>query len=295
MKQKSCLSSLFAIIAVLGLLSPTMADDTSVPMQGSELKLFDSCDDFQGMFFVKDGQQRVGADDWDQRDLRDLSLRLNGRNMHNFTCGWGRQDNARCQAIGFEGNAGPYTCVENSTILHGPTIPSQIQTRQEAEVVLLNKGLPTMPKPVFIRDPRLKQPEYSNVVIAKYPDNNPIFWRFRMLVFTPAEWWMPRNSSIEVFYDFTLPISQPHYIEAAKQHSPPVPSDSAVVSAFLDMLRPAECIIATAECIAQEQQRVLDHKDDAIEYLHELQQQGQEAGRSLQERLRKIEIQMTTD
>jgi len=283
MKRISCLSSLFAIIVVLSPLSPVMADDTSVPMQGSELKLFDGCDDFRGMFFVNAGQQLSGEDGWDQ---------LTSHSTHNFSCGWRQQDNARCQATGFEADS--HTCIDNTAINHGP---SQIfQTRQEAEAALLNEGLPTMAQPVFIRDPRLDQPEYSNVLIAKYPDNSPIDWRFHMLVFTPAEWWMPQGSRIHVTYQFTpLPAYSPQVIEAAKQHSPPVPSDSTVVTTFLEMLRPAECIIATAECIAQDEQRTLDGMGDADAHFRDLQQQSEEAIRAMQERLREIEAQMMAD
>jgi len=273
--------SLFVIGVTLSPLSASLADENLVPKQGSELKLFDSCDDLRGLYFVKDGQQLVGGDGWDQ---------LSRHATHNFSCGWRRQNNARCQAIGYESDG--YTCNEVASINHGPSLI--YQTREEAESALLNKGLPTLTRPIFIRNPRLEQPEYSNILIAKYPENNPIYWRFHMLVFTPAEWRrLPQGSRVQVTYEFTsLPASSPKVIEATKQHSPPAPSDRAVVNTFLEMLRPAECIIPMPECIDRDHQRTLDGLGDADVHFRNLQQ-SEEAIRAMQEKLHEIEVKMS--
>ena len=87
----------------------SLADETDVPMQGSEIKLFAGCDDFQGMLFVRPGQALAGQDGWDMRT---------DHATHNFSCGWSRQDAARCQSMGYEPR--DEGCTESPGIIHGP-------------------------------------------------------------------------------------------------------------------------------------------------------------------------------
>lgn len=285
MKRSLFLLGKFLVLAIgfmIGLPYTLLAADTEVPMRGSEIKLFASCDDFQGMPFIRPGQTLSGEDGWDL---------LSGHHTPNFSCAWRQQDAARCQRLGYQVTGGQWEpCYEMTDISHGPG--RQQQTRKEAETAVLNEPLSSQAAEVLIRDSRLAESQYSNVVISKRSDNSPIDWQFQMYVFTPAEWWLPQASRIYLTYRFSPPGSSPQVIEAAKSASPPVPADESVVTFFLDMLRPAECIIPTEACIVRDLQRSLQGLGDAGDYFQGLQQQAEEAQRKMEEKLREIEFQL---
>lgn len=271
-----------AIGFMIGLPYTLLAADTEVPMRGSEIKLFASCDDLQDMPFIRPGQTLSGEDGWDL---------LSGHHTPNFSCAWRQQDAARCQRLGHQVTGGQWEpCYEMTDISHGPG--RQQQTRKAAEAAVLNEPLSSQAAEVLIRDSRLAESQYSNVVISKRSDNSPIDWQFQMYVFTPAEWWLPQASRVYVTYRFIPPGSTPESVQAAKKASPPVPADEAIVTFFLELLKPAECIISTQDCIARDMQRSLQNMDGVGEHFRDLQRQGEEAIRRMEEQLREIELQM---
>lgn len=252
-----------------------------VPMQGSEVKPLPGCAALRNPAFVTAQQALIDEFGWEHWP-GDVAPR--------FECFWSHQDEARCEAMGWRRPRGSEThssCYENTQILHGHG--GRFQTRAEAEQALLG------PARVAIRDPRLEQPEYGNVLITKNPDNSPVQWEFLMTVVTPDQWWMPIDSSVQVVRTFTVPAASPRAIEAAERASAPVPGDAAVVTAFLDMLEPAQCILPTPECITRDLERAQQGQQGLDDRLRELRQQAQESQRAMEEALRRLEAQQSPE
>lgn len=206
--------------------APREAGPTREVVQASQAKAYPDCQAVgrDAGAFLKDRHalDRPGEPEWPSKSI---------------SCNWSFSDDERCQAIGFVPGSGGEDCISDTMYITVNRGVGGMDSAAEARAHFGHR-VPGSPEWVEIDDPRLRAPGYANIAVFKQADNYSINWEFRMAV-TGSSNLEPLPTEVVVRHTLRHPGgTKPH--EELTAMSPPPPSDTEVVSGYLEMLEAFE-------------------------------------------------------